>query len=234
MLRFLFLNAFIAVHTMIFCLWGLMISPFDRTGRRVHFWCAVPWSKMILRVCGVRVKVEGLENVDSRVPRIYMTNHQSYFDIFVLLAGLPVDFKFILKQELMKIPFLGPAMKGARYIAIDRADARRAAKGMNEAAERMKKGASVLIFPEGTRSGDGQLQDFKKGGFHLALKSGCDVVPVVIAGTHRIVSKGSFKVNKGVVGLKIGQAIAAKDFSKRDMDRLMTRVRESMISRMEG
>ena len=232
MIRFICLNAFIAIYTIIFCLWGLLISIFDGTGRVVHFYCAAPWARVILWVCGVRVKVKGLENVDINVPRIYMTNHQSYFDIFILLASLPVDFKFLLKQELMKIPLFGFAMRRARYIGIDRGDPKKAIRSMNEAAERIKNGISVLIFPEGTRSFDGELQDYKSGGFHLAIKSGCDIVPVAIINSRNIVPKGSLKINKGTVTLNIGKHIPLTDYSKKDMDQLKARVREAMISQM--
>ncbi|MFP4087822.1 MAG: lysophospholipid acyltransferase family protein, partial [Desulfobacteraceae bacterium] len=178
MIRYVALNAFIGVYSIFFCLWGLALSLFDATGARVHRYCAVPWAQGILRVCGIRVKVKGQAGLNPGVPRIYMVNHQSFFDIFILLAHLPVDFKFILKRELMRIPLLGPAMKGAKYIAIERDDPRMAVKSMNQAAQQIKQGASVLIFPEGTRSRDGRLQPFKKGGFSLAVKAGCDIVPV--------------------------------------------------------
>jgi 1-acyl-sn-glycerol-3-phosphate acyltransferase len=120
MLRFFLLNAFIAIHSIIFCVWAIILSFFDKRGRLSHFYSAVPWAKTILWVCGARVKVKGQENVNRHEPRIYLSNHQSYFDIFTLLAHLPADFKFILKQELMRIPLFGFAMKRARYIAIDR------------------------------------------------------------------------------------------------------------------
>ena len=234
MIRFIGLNAFIALHSIVFCLWGILISLFDRSGRRVHFYCAAPWSKIILRACGVKVRVRGLENVEGQVPRIYMTNHQSYFDIFALLACLPVDFKFILKQELMKIPFLGQAMRGAGYISIDRNDPRKALKSMKEAAERIRSGASVLIFPEGTRSLDGSLLPFKPGGFRLALKSGKDIVPITIRGSHRIVPKGSLRIRKGSFSMSIGRPIRVGDYSKRSMEQLMARVREIMLRQMEA
>ena len=229
MFRFFCLNAFIAIHTVIYSLCGLVISAFDRSGRWVHFYCAVPWAKVILRACGVRVIVRGLENVESHVPRVYLTNHQSYFDIFALLAYLPVDFKFILKQELMKIPLLGLTMRRARYIAINREDTRKALKSINEAAVKIKDGSSMVIFPEGTRSTDGTLQAFKRGGFHLALKAGCDVVPVAIVNSRNIVPKGSLKINKGTFSMNIGTPISVKHYSKKDIDKLMTRVREAII-----
>ena len=203
MLRFLCLNAFIAVYTIILCLFALLLTPFDRNGRIIHAYVAVPWAKMILRVCGVKVRVKGMENVKENLPHVFLTNHQSYFDIFALLAHLPADFKFILKQELMKIPLLGLSMKRAGYIAINREDPRGAVKSLREAAEKIKNGSSVVIFPEGTRSRDGRLQPFKSGGFHLALKAGCDVVPVAIINSRNIVPKGSLRINKGSFALNI-------------------------------
>jgi len=234
MFRFVFLNAFLAVYSILFCLWGIAISIRDPKGRRVHAYCAVPWAKSILRVCGVRVDVQGLENLEPEVPRIYMANHQSYFDIFALLANLPVQFKFILKEELMKIPFLGPAMRKARYVGIPREDPRKAVKSMNEAADRFREGSSILIFPEGTRSPDGKLQAFKPGGFHLALKIKGDIVPVSLVGTHRIVPKGSLRIQKGRATMVLGKPISIQDYSKKTMDQLMERVHEAMSLQMQG
>jgi 1-acyl-sn-glycerol-3-phosphate acyltransferase len=234
MIRFICLNAFIAIYTIIFCIWAFIMAFFDKkNGRTIHFFVAVPWAKTILRVCGIGVRRTGRKNVNARVPRIYMTNHQSYFDIFALLAYLPVDFKFILKQELMRIPFLGLAMRKAEYIGIQREDPRKAIQSINQAAEKIKHGTSVVIFPEGTRSIDGRLQPFKKGGFNLALKAGCDIVPVTINGSHRIVPKGSLTINKGQFSMHIGKPISVKGFSKRNLIQLMDRVREAMRNQLE-
>jgi 1-acyl-sn-glycerol-3-phosphate acyltransferase len=176
----------------------------------------------------------GQENVNATVPRIYMTNHQSYFDILAVLSYLPVDFKFILKQELMKIPFLGPAMKRAGYIGIVRDDPRKALQSMRRAAERIKAGSSVLIFPEGTRSADGRLQPYKRGGFHLALQSGCDIVPVTIKDSYKIVPKGSLKINRGSFLMSIGKPISVKGYKRSNVPQLMDRVRSEMLQQMEG
>ena len=233
MIRFLYLNAFILVFTIIFCLWALWISLFGASGSKVHFLVAVPWAKGILRGCGINVRAKGQENVDPLVPRIYMTNHQSYFDIFALLAHVPVDFKFILKQELMRLPFLGPAMRRAGYIGIERKDPRKAIESMKKAAETIKAGSSVIIFPEGTRSVDGRLLPFKKGGFRLALKSGCDIVPVAISNSYRIVPKGSLKINKGTFHICIGGPIPVKGYDRKSITQLIERVREEMLDQME-
>ncbi|NIT61887.1 MAG: 1-acylglycerol-3-phosphate O-acyltransferase, partial [Aliifodinibius sp.] len=191
------------------------LSMLDKRGNLAHLYAAVPWAKIVLWVCGARVKVKGQENVDRYEPRIYLSNHQSYFDIFTLLAHLPADFKFILKQELMRIPLFGFAMKRARYIAIDREEPRKAVKSINEAASKINEGASMLIFPEGTRSEDGKLQPFKTGGFRLALKAGCDVVPVAITNSRNIVPKGSLKINRGTIAMNIGKPISVKGYAKK-------------------
>jgi 1-acyl-sn-glycerol-3-phosphate acyltransferase len=234
MIRFILLNAFLAVFTIVMSLYGIVLSFFDRSGGRlVHFYCASPWSKIILWVCGVRVQTKGVDHVKEGVQSIYMVNHQSIFDIFTLLACLPVDFKFLLKQELMKVPFFGAAMKRAGYISIDRRNPRKAVKSMNEAAEKIKNGASVLVFPEGTRGQDGRLQTFKSGGFHLALKSGTDIVPVAIVDSHLIVPKGSLRIKKGTISMNIGRSIRTRDYSKKDMNQLMDRVRDAMLKGMK-
>ena len=232
MLRFIALNLFIALHTLVFGTYGVLLALFGGSAWFVHFYCAVPWAKTILKVCGVRVELEGAESIRRDIPRIYMANHCSYFDIFALLSALPVDFKFIVKQELMEIPVFGHAMRRAGYIGIERKDPRKALKSMHEAAERIRNGASVLIFPEGTRSDDGRLQPFKPGGFHLALKSGCDIVPVTIIGSHRIAPKGSWNIQKGAIRLVLGEALSLEGQSRKNMAQVMERVREAMVSPM--
>lgn len=232
-LRFLLLNAFIGLFSILMCFWSLLLAVFDRGGRLIHFYAAVPWARAILRVCGVHVTAVGKDGVAPHIPRIYMTNHQSYFDILALLAHLPVDFKFIMKQELMNIPLLGMAMKRAGYIGIEREDPRKAVRSMNAAAERIRAGSSVLIFPEGTRSLDGSLQPFKKGGFNLAFKAGCDIVPITIVGSRRIVPKGSLRIRKGRFSMIIGDPVPVKWYRKKDTGRLMEEIRAVMLRQME-
>jgi len=233
MLRFIGLNGLIILHTIVFCLWAALLTLFGCKSRGIHFYVAKPWARVILWLSGVKVSTRGCEDVDGRIPRIYMTNHQSYFDILGLLAYLPVDFKFLLKQELMRIPLFGFAMKRAGYIGIERNDPRKAVKSMQRAAERIRNGASVLIFPEGTRSVDGRLQEFKRGGFKLALKSRCDIVPVVIQGSRHIMPKGSFTIRRGHFTLSVGKPIPIGDYSAKDIGALMARVREEMLKEFE-
>lgn len=232
MIRSIFLNGFIGLATLMFCFMALPLMLFDRTGRMIHRLIAVPWGRTVLRVCNVRVDVVGKENLESETPRIYLTNHQSFFDIFALLAHLGVDFKFVLKQELMRIPVFGFTMRNARYIAIDRSNPRKAIQSMNEAAEKIKTGTSVVVFPEGTRSEDGRLLPFKKGGFILALKSGCELVPVTISGSNRIAFKGSLRINPGRIIMTIGKPISLKGYGKHNVEELMSRTHDAMRSQM--
>lgn len=233
MLRFFLLNGFIVLHTILCCIWSVFLSPFDTKGGLIHRYAGIPWARIILWICGVKVIVKGRERIDPSRARIYMSNHQSYFDIMALLAHLPVNFKFIMKQELMRIPLFGFVVKRARYIGIERSHPKKALKSMNEAAGKIRGGDSVLIFPEGTRSIDGSLQHFKKGGFNLAFRSGCEIVPIAISGSYRIAPKGSLKINRGTFHIHFGEPISTADFNKRDLNALMDRVREAMINQME-
>lgn len=233
MLRTICINAFIGIYSFFFCIYGILLSVFDRDGKLVHFYAAVPWVKVILWACGVKVNVKGVEHVDPHLPRIYMSNHQSWFDILALLLALPVDFKYMMKKELMRIPLFGMAVWRARHISIDRGNPRKALESVKKAVDKIRSGYSVLIFPEGTRSPDGRLQPFKRGGFRLALQAGCDIVPLAILNSHNIVPKGSMRINKGIIGINIGEPISIKDYSRKDIDKLMARVREAVIAKLD-
>lgn len=228
MIRFLFTNAFIVIFSIVCAAYSICLSLLDKRAKIMHFYAVVPWSKTILWVCGIKLKVTGLENIIKGVPYIFISNHMSYFDIFALFAVLPVDFKFVLKKELMKIPLFGWAVGRAKHISIDRKNPREALKSMNEAAVRIKNGISVLIFPEGTRS-DGHLLPFKKGGFQLALKSGCDIIPLAIENSQNIVPKNSKRIHKGTIYIEIGHPISVDGYSKKNMEELVGKTREIII-----
>ena len=161
------------------------------------------WGLLIIKLCGIKVNLIKYDDTlnlkkSCNVSYIITSNHQSYFDIFVLLAYLDLDFRFIAKKSLFKIPFLGQSMKRLGYIPIDRKDLRSALKSVKAGAEALKNKTSILIFPEGTRSPDGKLLSFKKGGLNMFLKQGnMTVLPVVIKGTANILSKNSLTIHPG-------------------------------------
>jgi 1-acyl-sn-glycerol-3-phosphate acyltransferase len=186
------------------------------------------WARMLLFIGGVRLEVEGREHLDSRRPYIFAANHQSQFDIFALLAAVPVPFSWLAKDELFRIPLLGLAMKGAGYIPINRTDRRAAFASIDQAAARVREGTSIVIFPEGTRSLDGKLKTFKKGGFFLAIKSRQPVVPVSISGSFRVLAKRSFRVHRGTIRIHFSPPLPTDTLSPADKDRLIAEVRRLM------
>ncbi len=173
------------------------------------------WSGLVLGACGIEVKTKFLGPKSFDGPVIFACNHASQMDILVLYRALPVTFRFLVKKELFNVPLLGLAMKKAGYIPIDRKNSRAAVKSIKKAADRLKKGASIVIFPEGTRSKDGRLQSFKEGGFMLAIKSGCPVVPVAIRGSHKVLPKGAFIARPGRIDVTVGKPISVVTRDKR-------------------
>lgn len=187
------------------------------------------WGVMNLWAAGVNVQLTGMENVDPRQAYVYAANHQSWFDIFAILGKLPVQFRWLAKQELFRIPILGKAMSSIGYIPIDRDDRRKAFESINQAANRVKKGTSVVIFPEGTRSRDGVLQAFKKGGFILAIHSQQPIVPISISGSHNILPKqGDWKIQPGIIRMTIGQPISTAGLGVKNRDGLINEVRSAI------
>ncbi|HVO85478.1 MAG TPA: lysophospholipid acyltransferase family protein [Syntrophobacteria bacterium] len=186
------------------------------------------WARMLLFMGRVRLEVEGREHLNPRRPYIFAANHQSQFDIFALLAAVPVPFSWLAKEELFRIPLLGPAMKGAGYIPINRTDRRAAFASIDQAAARVREGTSIVIFPEGTRSLDGKLKTFKKGGFFLAIKSRQPVVPVSISGSFRVLAKRSFRVHRGTIRVHFSAPVPTDTLSPGDKDRLIAEVRRIM------
>jgi 1-acyl-sn-glycerol-3-phosphate acyltransferase len=211
----------------------IVLSIFVRSGNPLHK-IARFWGKSILVGSRIKVSVKGLSNIDLAGPYIYMPNHQSNFDIPVMLGHLPVQFRWLAKMELFKIPIFGRAMRKAGYISIDRYDRESAFKSLDVAAKKIKSGVSVLIFPEGTRSRDGKIRPFKKGGFVLAIDSGVPIVPVVIKGTFAIMNKSKFRVNPGNVSMIVHKPIDTAAYTRETKEGLMESVRRVMCDGLEA
>jgi 1-acyl-sn-glycerol-3-phosphate acyltransferase len=187
------------------------------------------WGNLNLWAAGVKVRVKGFENLDRRHAYVFLSNHQSLFDIFTLLGKLRVQFRWLAKEELFRLFILGPAMRAAGYVPIDRTDRKKAVESLHQAAERVKNGTSIVIFPEGTRSPDGVLQEFKKGGFLLAIKSQQSLVPIAISGSHHVLPKrGDYMIHPGVIDVTIDRPISTAGLTVKDNDALMQTVREAI------
>jgi 1-acyl-sn-glycerol-3-phosphate acyltransferase len=211
-------------------LWGAvacLVAPFDRGGRSV-VWIGRTWVRWILRTCGIRVEVDGIEKVPLDRPCVYMSNHQSVFDIAAIIATLPVTWKFVAKRELVWIPFFGWALALGHQIIIDRQNRESSVRSLARAAERVRAGANVIIFPEGTRSRDASLREFKSGGFHLAMQAGVPIVPVTVSGSRRIAAKGSLRIESGRVLVRYGAPIPTEGLGIEDRADLKRQVREAI------
>lgn len=233
MVRSLFIMVWIILDTLLMSILAIAASFFSRTGNGSHMvgrW----WSRSILWASGIKVHVKGISNLDPSGPCVFMSNHQSNFDILVLYAALPVQFRWIAKAELFKIPLFGRAMRGAGYISIERSDRKSAIKSIGAAAEKIKNGVCVIIFPEGTRSSDGKIGNFKKGGFFLAQNAGVPITPIVINGTWPIMSKDSLKITPGDVHLSILPRIDISEYSAKHRNELMNLVRDKICSEFDS
>jgi 1-acyl-sn-glycerol-3-phosphate acyltransferase len=205
----------------------ITIALFSKKGNLAH-WVARMWGRSILFVSRVKVQITGLENIPSQRSCILMSNHQSNFDIPVLLGRLPVQFRWLAKEELFKIPIFGRGMRGCGYISIDRSNRKLAFASLKEAARKIRDGVSVLIFPEGTRSRDGRIQPFKKGGFVLSVDAGVPIVPIVIYGTCFIMPKGRLLIRSRMVRMDILEPIETTAFTRKTKDELMEKVRSTI------
>lgn len=203
----LFKIVLIVLYTAIVSSLEFFTIPFNRTGKMYHA-LAKLHSRGTLAIAGVRLVVEGLDRVDFSRSYVYVSNHASLFDIPAVLAGIPDQIRIIYKKELEKLPIFGWALKyGKTYIAIDRGKGHNAIQSLEAAAEKIRTGASVILFAEGTRTSDGKLQPFKRGPFNLAVRSGVPIVPVTINGSYRILPKKSLRIRPGTVTLVLGRPI---------------------------
>jgi len=206
---------------------GVMLI-FDR-GRRSYFLMAHAWAKLVIFLSGLRIEWEGLEKVPSG-PCVFMANHQSYFDAISIGAYLPRPPRFVAKRVLTLIPIFGQLLIATGHVIIDRGNPRQAFGALDRGAEKIRKGISILVFPEGTRSRDHRLGPFKKGGFVLALKAGAPIVPVSVTGTRSMMPKGKFSFKRPkLVRVKIGEPIASSQFDPAGKEKLISEVRKAMI-----
>lgn len=228
MIRTIFVWSCIVVATLVLGFLAFVTYPFDPNGKVVHRYARL-WGKVALWVNRVRVTVEGMEKLKGEGPYIFMSNHQGSYDIFALLGHLPFQFKWLAKKELFSIPFFGWTMVAAGYISIDREGSRETVEAMNKAAKRIQDGMSVVIFPEGSRSPDGTIQPFKKGGFTLAIKSKVPIVPLALTGSREIMPKERLTAASGEIRIRVGHLIETSQYSMKDRKALMEEVRESIL-----
>lgn len=211
---------------------SLVGSLFDPRGRWQHA-CARGWSWLILKTSGIRVKVEGLENVDPNRTTIYCANHPSAMDIPILLLTLPVQFRFLAKRPLFHIPFLGWHLRRSGHIPVDRERPREALESLDQAAKKIREGRSVVLFPEGHRSRDCRMLPFKAGSFYLAIRAGVPIVPITLNGTRAVLKPDTLHVRPGKAEVIAHPPMPTTGLTLDDVQALSERVRNQILSRFQ-
>ena len=212
---------------------SMVLAVLFRSGRPSHCVASL-WSWLILKTCMIRVEVEGAENLEPGQTYVLTSNHQSLFDTPILLAYLPVSFRFLYKKSLDRIPFLGWHLFLSGHIGVERKKLTKARESLDYAANKIRGGTSVVVFPEGTRSYDGVMRPFKKGMFRLALKAATPVVPMTIVGSHLVMKRGRVTVYPRTVTLIIDRPVPVEGLGEEDATKLLHTVRAVMSETLES
>ncbi|MCP4606620.1 MAG: 1-acyl-sn-glycerol-3-phosphate acyltransferase [Proteobacteria bacterium] len=215
-------------HTLVSAFIGLIAVLIWPTGQLFIWFARTVWARQLLWLSGMTVSVKGKENIDKNGLYIICANHQSLIDIPLLFACLPVPIRFLAKRSLFYIPIFGWSLYLAGFIPVDRGISSKARRSLDRGAKRIKRGPSLVIFPEGTRTPDGSIHKFKTGAFTMAIRSSVPIVPVAIRGTSKVVPKNSIAVTPAHVEMDIGNIILTKDFKMKDKAHLRRRTQKKI------
>ena len=228
-----FANLLWYTHTVVMATLSLLLWPFDRSGAMQH-WCARWWCRLVAWSIFARIRVHGTDKLRRDETYVYMANHSSLIDTPALFAYLPYQFKIMAKKELFYIPFMGWHLWTSGNFPVDRSDGRKTAKSLRKVIEGIKGGKSLAVFPEGTRTPDGYLQEFKPGAFKIALRAGVPIVPVTIRGTFELLPKTTLAPRPGRVDVIIGEPIATEGYSEKQLPELIARVRAAIQANLNA
>jgi 1-acyl-sn-glycerol-3-phosphate acyltransferase len=221
------LDPLIYLYTIVFATLSLISSVFDGRGRAQH-WFARTWSRLILRTSMSPVELIGWERLDSGKAYLYAVNHLSAFDIPTLYANIPGQFRIIAKKELFRYPFMGWHLRRSGQLPIDQENPGSSVRSVKRAIDTLKGGMPLVIFPEGGRSANGQVQPFMTGAFYIALKAQVEIVPLVIVGTYEVLPMNTFHIRPRKIQLIAGAPIPTKDYGLREMGALTERVKRAV------
>ncbi len=221
-----FLMTLIVFFPMIFA------SLLSRTGN-LAFSISKIWARVMLLVSAVRVDVLGKDKMQKGRSYVIISNHQSQYDIIAIVTSLGIQFRWIIKKEILKIPLFGHALYASRNIFIDRSNHDKARESIQKGLRRLPAGVSIMFFAEGTRSRDGRLQEFKKGGFAVALEKNFPLLPVTVNGSRNILPKGSVEFKPGRISVVIGDPIDTHGYDRAGIPALMEKTRRAIQSNLE-
>lgn len=184
------------------------------------------WAWTMLIVTGVKVRITGREKIKEGQQYVIISNHQSQYDILALVTSLQIQFRWVIKKELLYVPLFGWALYAAKNVFIDRGNREKAIASINKAVNRLPKGVSILVFAEGTRSKDGTLQKFKKGGFTIAIERKMHILPVAVKGSRSILPKGSLVFNSGIIDVVVCDPILVDGYTHESIDDLINKTHQ--------
>ena len=226
----LFLWALMA--TLILCIPVIIAALLSRTGN-LAFSLSKIWAYIMLAVSFVRTEIKNKARIIEGQSYIIISNHQSQYDILALVTTLGIQFRWIGKKEVLKIPIFGYALYASRNIFLDRSNTARAIESINKGMERLPQAASVMVFAEGTRSSDGRIQEFKKGGFMAAIIRKIPILPVTVNGSRRILPKGSLVVKPGRIQVVVGDPIDTDNYTTDTVQELMDKTRKVVMANFD-
>ncbi|GIW40922.1 MAG: 1-acyl-sn-glycerol-3-phosphate acyltransferase [Candidatus Binatia bacterium] len=223
-------DALVCLYTVLLGLPCIALTLATRKGWPVDVFFKV-WSRWIVRTCGMDIEVRGLENVDLSGRYVILSNHLSNLDIPATVAALPMKIRFVAKKELLRVPIFGQALRMSDHIVIDRDNPAEAVETINRrATEQASEGFCVLFYAEGTRSPDGKIGRFKKGGVVFALRTGLPILPLTVSGTRKFLPKDSLRIRPGgKVRLVLDRPIPTEGLGLEQRDELNERVREIIV-----
>lgn len=190
------------------------------SGWIIKFLGNILWGPLVCAVCGIKLKVSGIENIEKKRGNIYVANHSSLLDITVLVTAIPLPLYFVAKNELKKVPVLGQYMQMLGHIFVDRKNKDKSMQSMRDAAAKINQGKNVITFPEGTRSKTGRIQPFKKGTFVIAKEGNIDIIPIGISGAFDVLPSGRTEIKPGKVHLNIGPKMDGKQFANMTVEEI--------------
>jgi len=188
------------------------------------------WAWVMLAVTWVRPVIKGREKIKKGQSYIIISNHQSQYDILALVTRLGIQFRWIIKKELRKVPLFGYALCASRNIFIDRSNTKQSIESINEGLKRLPLGTSVMVFAEGTRSPDGKIHPFKKGGFIMAIDNSLPILPVSVSGGRKILPKRSLVFSPGPMEVVVADPIDTTGYTRKELEELMQRTRDTVIA----
>jgi 1-acyl-sn-glycerol-3-phosphate acyltransferase len=228
-LRVAWLGLWAAVATMILAIPIIAAGLLSRTGN-LAFTLSKLWAYTMLTVSFVRTEIKNKEKIHKGTSYIIISNHQSLYDIISLVTTLGIQYRWFIKREVLKVPLFGYGLYASRNIFIDRSNTERAIESINKGIKRLPKGASVMVFAEGTRSPDGKIHEFKKGGFMVAVAHNMPILPVTVNGSRRVLPKGSLIFKPGKIQVVVGEPIDTSGYTADMVDELINKTQQAVTA----